>query len=122
MKLLRCALCGKIILPVKETAAETICCGQPMRELVPNTSDGAQEKHVPVSTVEGQTVQVTVGSVAHPMLAAHFIEWIALETSAGSHCRRLAPGDAPQATFTLTPQETVKAIYAFCNLHGLWKN
>ena len=85
MKLLRCALCGKIILPVKETAAETICCGQPMRELVPNTSDGAQEKHVPVSTVEGQTVQVTVGSVAHPMLAAHFIEWIALETSAGNH-------------------------------------
>ena len=115
MKLLRCALCGKIILPVKETAAETICCGQPMRELVPNTSDGAQEKHVPVSTVEGPTVQVTVGS-------AHFIEWIALETSAGSHCRRLAPGDAPQATFTLAPQETVKAVYAFCNLHGLWKS
>ena len=122
MKLLRCALCGKIILPVKETAAETICCGQPMRELVPNTSDGAQEKHVPVSTVEGPTVQVPVGSVAHPMLAAHFIEWIALETSAGNHCRHLAPGDAPQATFTLAPQETVKAVYAYCNLHGLWKS
>ena len=56
------------------------------------------------------------------MLAAHFIEWIAIETSAGCHCRRLAPGDAPQATFTLAPQETVKAVYAFCNLHGLWKS
>ncbi len=122
MKLLRCAVCGKIILLVKETAAETICCGQPMRELVPNTSDGAQEKHVPVSTIEGQTVQVAVGSVAHPMLAAHFIEWIALETSTGCHCRHLAPGDAPQATFTLAPQETVKAVYASCNLHGLWKS
>ena len=93
-----------------------------MRELVPNTSDGAQEQRGPVPTGGGQTVQVTVGSVAHPMLAAHFIEWIALETSAGSHCRRLAPGDAPQATFTLAPQETVKAVYAFCNLHGLWKS
>lgn len=122
MKFLRCAVCGKIIRLVKETAAETICCGQPMRELVPNTSDGAQEKHVPVSTVEGSTVQVAVGSAAHPMLAAHFIEWIALETSTGCHGRHLAPGDAPRATFTLAPQETVKAVYAFCNLHGLWKS
>lgn len=121
MKLLRCAVCGKTLLPVKETAAETFCCGHPMRALVPNTSDGAQEKHVPVSTIEGQTVQVAVGSAAHPMLDVHFIEWIALETSTGCHYRHLAPGDAPQATFTLAPQETVKAVYAFCNLHGLWK-
>ena len=55
MKFYRCDVCGKIVAMVKETAVSTICCGKPMRELVPGTTDGAAEKHVPVYKVEGRS-------------------------------------------------------------------
>ena len=117
-----CGVCGKIVAMVKETKVDTICCGRSMTELVPGTSDGAMEKHVPVLKVDGNTVTVTVGSVEHPMLEAHFIEWIAIETEAGNQRKVLRPGDRPVATFALVPGDTVKCVYEHCNLHGLWKS
>ena len=121
MKFFRCEHCGNIIDFVKASGVPVVCCGEKMKELVPNTSEGAHEKHVPVVTVEGNKVTVRVGSVDHPMLPEHFIEWIALETCCGFYRRSLKPGDAPVAEFYLKEGETVKETYAYCNLHGLWK-
>ena len=121
MKFYKCEICGKIVAMVKETPVDTMCCGQPMRELVPGTTDGATEKHVPVYTLEGNTVKVKVGSVEHPMTDAHHIEWIAIETENGNQRKELKPGDKPEATFALVPLDKVKSVYEYCNLHGLWK-
>ena len=121
MKFYKCEICGKIVAMVKETPVDTMCCGQAMRELVPGTTDGATEKHVPVYTVEGNTVKVKVGSAEHPMTDAHHIEWIAIETENGNQRKELKPGDKPEATFALIPRDKVKSVYEYCNLHGLWK-
>ena len=121
MKFYKCDVCGKIVAMVKATDVDTVCCGQPMRELVPGTTDGAMEKHVPVYTVSGSTVTVKVGSVEHPMTDAHRIEWIAIETESGNQRKELKAGDKPEATFALVPQDKVKSVYEYCNLHGLWK-
>ena len=121
MKFYKCEICGKIVAMVKETPVDTMCCGQAMRELVPGTTDGATEKHVPVYTLEGNTVKVKVGSVEHPMTDAHHIEWIAIETENGNQRKELKAGDKPEATFALVPRDKVKSVYEYCNLHGLWK-
>ena len=97
------------------------CCGQKMTPLVPGTVEAAHEKHIPVYTVENGTVQVTVGSVEHPMVDAHYITWIALQTKQGSQIKYLHPNEAPKATFALADGDEVTAVYAYCNLHGLWK-
>ncbi len=87
-------------------------------ELTPNTTDGAHEKHVPVIEQQGDHVTVKVGSVAHPMLDVHYIEWIVLETATGYQKHDLKPGMEPKAEFAVT--EPVIAAYEYCNLHGLW--
>ena len=87
-------------------------------ELIPNTVDAAYEKHVPVIEHSGDHVIVKVGSVAHPMLDVHWIQWIVLETATGYQKKELKPGDAPEASFAVT--EPVVAAYEYCNLHGLW--
>ena len=121
LKFFVCRHCGNVIAYVKSSGVKVVCCGEPMQELVPNTSDGAGEKHVPVVVREGGVVTVKVGSVEHPMLEAHYIEWIALQTTAGVQLRRLAPGQKPEAVFALAPGEEVVAAFEYCNLHGLWK-
>ena len=68
-----CKHCGNIIAKVKDTGVPVICCGEPMSEIVPGTTDAAVEKHVPVVKAEGSQVTVTVGAVEHPMLPEHFI-------------------------------------------------
>jgi superoxide reductase len=90
------------------------------KELVAGTTDAAAEKHVPVcQTGDGKAV-VTVGSVEHPMLPEHFIEWIAVKTDAGLYFKYLKAGDKPSATFDIG-SETVEEVFAYCNLHKLWK-
>ena len=117
-----CEHCGNIIGMVKDSGVPVMCCGQKMTKMVPGTSDGAFEKHVPVYTVKDNTVSVTVGSEEHPMLDAHYIEWIAVETAKGAQRKKLKPGEAPKAEFALTPDDSVVAVYEYCNLHGLWKS
>lgn len=121
MKFYVCAHCGNIITFVKSSGVPVMCCGEKMQEIIPGTVDAAVEKHLPVVSVEGSQVTVQVGSVEHPMLPEHFIEWIVLETSAGSQMKALTPGEKPQAVFALADGEKAVAAYAYCNLHGLWK-
>ena len=116
-----CKHCGKIIAVVKESGVPVMCCGQKMTEIVPGSVDAAAEKHVPVWTVEGNTVKVKVGEVAHPMLAEHYIEWVSLQSKCGNQRKQLRPGDAPEVSFALTDGDEVEAVYAYCNLHSLWK-
>ena len=92
-----------------------------MHELVANTTDAAQEKHVPVVTVNGSMVHVCVGSAAHPMTEEHSIEWVYVQTNQGGHRKALKPGSAPEADVALTEGEKALAVFAYCNLHGLWK-
>lgn len=120
MKFYKCEHCGNIIAMVKDVGVPVICCGQKMTELVPNTEDAAQEKHVPVYEKKSNILEVAVGSVEHPMAEEHHIEWIALQTDKGNQRKVLKPGDAPKADFALLDGEEVQAIYAYCNLHGLW--
>lgn len=120
MKFLKCKICGKIVAIVNDRQVPTICCGQPMEEMVPNTSDGAVEKHVPVFEVEGNIVRVKVGSVDHPMLDNHYIEWIAIQTNLGNQRKVLKPGEKPEAEFALLPGEKVITVLEHCNLHGLF--
>ena len=120
MKFYKCKHCGKIIAIVNEKPVPTICCGEPMVEMVPNTEDGAHEKHIPVYKVEGNIVHVEVGEVLHPMLEGHYIEWIALETNFGNQRKKLKPGEEPKADFALLPGEKVIRVVEHCNLHGLY--
>ena len=120
MKFYKCKHCGKIIAIVNEKPVPTICCGEPMVEMVPNTEDGAHEKHIPSYKVEGNIVHVEVGEVLHPMLEGHYIEWIALETNFGNQRKKLKPGDEPKADFALLPGEKVIRVVEHCNLHGLY--
>jgi superoxide reductase len=106
---------------IKQGGCHPSCCGQPMTLLEPGTSDGAVEKHVPVVTVAGSKVLVAVGEAEHPMVEAHFIEWIAIETTNGMQKKVLKPEQAPKAEFVLADGEALVATYAYCNLHGLWK-
>ena len=115
-----CRHCGNIVGLIQEAGVPMICCGEKMEELVPNTVDAAQEKHVPVVTVDGNTVKVEIGSVEHPMVDEHYIQWIYLQTEKGGQRKSLKPGDKPSATFALVDDKAV-AAFEYCNLHGLWK-
>lgn len=120
-KFLICDRCGNIVAAVKENGVPVMCCGQKMREIVPGTTDAAQEKHVPVYRVEGNKVYVNVGAVAHPMQPEHYIEWVSLQTKFGNQRKALVPGGEPAACFSLCEGDEVEAVYAYCNLHSLWK-
>ena len=121
MTLYRCEHCGNIIAHIQDSGVRVVCCGEVMKPIEPNTTDAAGEKHVPVIQVDGQIVTVTVGSVEHPMLDAHYITWIMLETKQGRQRKTLKPGDKPVAVFALAEGDEVVAAYEYCNLHGLWK-
>ena len=115
-----CAHCGNIVEMVKDAGVKPFCCGQKMDELIPNTVEASGEKHIPSVTVNGSTVEVNVGSVDHPMLDVHWIEWVYLRTEKGSQKKFLNPGEAPNVRFTLVDDKPLE-VYAYCNLHGLWK-
>ncbi len=121
MKFYKCEKCGKIVGMIQNSPCPTMCCGQPMTAMEANTSDGAHEKHVPVVEVNGSIVTATVGEVEHPMLDAHYIMWIALETEQGMQRKTLKPGDKPQLQFAVVEGDKPVAVYEYCNLHGLWK-
>ena len=121
MKFYRCAHCGQIIAVVKKTGVPIICCGEPMKEIIPGTTDASLEKHVPVCEVKDGKVVVKVGAVDHPMLPEHYIEWVAIQTKFGNQRKALKPGDEPAVCFRLCDGDEVEAVYAYCNLHSLWK-
>ena len=115
-----CRHCGNLVEMIEDKKVPVMCCGQKMETLEPNTVEASGEKHVPVVTVKDNVVEVNVGSVNHPMMPEHFIQWVFLETEHGVQRKTLLPGEAPVAKFTLVDDKPV-AVYAYCNLHGLWK-
>ena len=117
MKFFKCPDCGTIVIPDRFDSFEP----KKLVELIPNTTNASGEKHVPVITVDGNCVKVEVGSVAHPMLEAHYITFVVLETSQGYQKKDLKPGEKPEAVFALAEGEKAVAAYEYCNLHGLWK-
>ena len=117
----RCEKCGNIVAQIHNGGGTLTCWGQEMTRLEANVTDAAVEKHIPVVTREDGKIKVMVGSVLHPMLPEHYIEWIALETAKGAQRKVLNPGEKPSAEFLLTEGDSVVAVYAYCNLHGLWK-
>ena len=110
-----------IIMLITGGGQDISCGGKPMNFLTANTTDAAQEKHVPQVTVEGKKVSVQVGSVAHPMTEAHLIQWIYLQTKRGGQYVHLTVNDKPVAEFIVADDDEPIAAYEFCNLHGLWK-
>jgi superoxide reductase len=119
LEVYKCELCGNIVEVLHEGGGELVCCGQPMKLMAENTVDAAKEKHVPVIEAVAGGYNVKVGSVAHPMEAKHWIEWIELIADGVAYRQFLAPGQAPEASFMIQ----AKAVSAreYCNLHGLWK-
>ena len=115
-----CAHCRNIVEMVYDTDIKLFCCGDEMKELVPNTVEASGEKHIPAVTVKDDMVEVNVGSVNHPMESVHWIEWVQLVTDKGSQRKYLKPGEAPNVKFLLSDEKPL-AVYAYCNLHGLWK-
>lgn len=121
MEFYRCKHCGQIVAMIKGTGVPIICCGEPMEKLVPCSVDASIEKHVPVCEMKDGKVHVTVGSSEHPMTGDHYIEWIAIRTKCGYRIQFLKPGDKPTACFAASDKDDILEVFAYCNLHDLWK-
>jgi superoxide reductase len=119
LQVYKCGVCGAEVEVIRGGDGTLICCSQPMDLLAENTTDAAQEKHVPVIEKIDGGVKVTVGSVAHPMQEDHLIEWIEVIADGKSYRESLNPGDAPEAVFPVEASQVTARAY--CNLHGLWK-
>ncbi len=115
-----CEHCGNLIGMIHDAGVPMVCCGQKMTKLEAGVVDAAKEKHIPVAEVADKKVTVTIGEVAHPMTEEHSIEWVYLLTDRGGQRKTLAPNEAPEVTFALADEKPL-AVYAYCNLHGLWK-
>jgi len=115
----KCEICGNIVEVLHEGAGELVCCGKPMKLIVENTTDAAREKHVPVIEKTADGYKVSVGSVLHPMIDVHYIEWIELDADGQVFRKYLKPGDTPMAIFNVSAENVTAREY--CNIHGLWK-
>ncbi|MDN5277535.1 MAG: superoxide reductase [Clostridiales bacterium] len=115
----RCEICGNLVELINRGGGELVCCGQPMTELKPNTVDASVEKHVPAVTRKDGKLYIQIGSVPHPMIPEHYIEWVAVVSDKTMQRIALAPGQEPKAEVVDTGEEV--DVYAYCNIHGLWK-
>ena len=115
-----CEKCGNIVGLVHDGGVPMMCCGQKMAKLEAGVVEASHEKHIPVVSVEDNLVRVSVGSVTHPMSEEHHIAWVYLQTNRGGQRKCLDVTGAPEVVFALV-DETPVAVYAYCNLHGLWK-
>ncbi len=121
MKFYVCSVCGNVITKVNDSNVPVSCCGKMMNELVAGSVEASTEKHIPVYTTDNNKVFVMVGDVEHPMQKEHYIQWIAIETDSGCQIKYLSPDEKPAASFCMSSQDKLIAVYAYCNLHGLWK-
>ncbi len=119
-KFYKCPQCGNLVGVILDSGENVVCCGQPMVELKANVTEASTEKHLPVAEIDGDTLKVQVGSVAHPMLDEHFIMWICVMSAGRVQRVRLDPHQKPEAVFVV-PESGDVEIYEYCNLHGLWK-
>ena len=121
VKFYKCNTCGNIVYKLVDKNIPVFCCGKPMTELKANSVDAAVEKHVPALSYSDGKLDVVVGDVLHPATVEHHIDFILVETKDGILVKHLDPLEAPKASF-LVNKEDVVCVYAYCNLHGLWKN
>ncbi len=119
LKFFKCQKCGNVVLEVLNQGPQVHCCGEPMKELVPGTTDAATEKHVPAVTRDGNKIDVVVGSTEHPMEEKHWIVVIATVQGEKVQVQYLTHEDEPRASFEIEDGPVV--VYEYCNLHGLWK-
>lgn len=117
-----CRRCGNLVALLRDKGVPLSCCGEEMAQLIPNRAKASEEKHRPVYHIEDNVVHVTVGEVEHPMSEEHWIEWIGLESEHGIQYAQLDPTDKPKAKFALCAGDEVRAVYALCNQHELWRN
>jgi len=120
VKFYRCSTCGNIITKLKDSSVPVVCCTKKMDELVAGSVEASEEKHIPVYVAEDNKIFAAVGEVEHPMIEEHYIEWVAIETDKGAQIKYLSPDDKPVAAFSIGRDEELIAVYAYCNLHGLW--
>ena len=116
-----CEKCGNIIHKIKDSGVNVVCCGQKMTYLEPGVVEASREKHIPVVSLDDNIVKVLVGSTLHPMAEEHHISWVYLETDKGGQMKHLDVNASPEVTFALGDEKPI-AVYAYCNLHGLWKS
>ena len=116
-----CEKCGNLVEKIEDSGVPMMCCGQKMTPIEAGTVEASREKHIPVAVVEGNTVKVSVGSVEHPMAEEHSILWVELKTDRGVQRKNLEVGKAPVVTFALADEKPLE-VFAYCNLHGLWKS
>ena len=116
-----CEKCGNLVEKIDDSGVPMVCCGQKMTPVVAGSVEASREKHIPVATVEGNVVKVVVGSVEHPMAEEHSILWVELKTDKGVQRKNLVVGEPPVVSFALADEKPLE-VYAYCNLHGLWKS
>lgn len=121
-KFVICEKCGNVATFIKDSGVQMMCCGHPMKELVPGVIEASHEKHIPVIEREDNRVIVKIGSIDHPMIPEHYIEWVVLQTKKGTQIKHLSPGQNPKVCFFICGCDEVEAVYTYCNLHGLWVN
>jgi superoxide reductase len=115
----KCEICGNLVEVLHQGKGELVCCGKPMKLLEEQTEEQGYEKHVPVVEKTAEGLKVKVGSVPHPMIEEHHIEWVQLIADGRSYRKFLKPGDAPEATFKIKADKVLPREY--CNIHSLWK-
>lgn len=112
-----CDKCGETL--IGDISSTINCCGGEVKQVLPNVTDAAKQKHIPKVDVNGDDVQVVVGEIEHPMTDEHSIQFIYLETEKGGQMKKLNVDDGVKVDFTLNNDKLI-AVYAYCNLHGLW--
>ena len=115
-----CKHCGNMVVLIEDKGVPMMCCGEKMEALEPNTVEASVEKHLPAVTVSGDSINVQIGGTPHPMEKEHHIAFVSVETQHGGQCKRLKVGEEPKLTFSFSNDKPA-AVYAYCNLHGLWK-
>ena len=120
IKFYKCNHCGNVVMKGVDSGLDLTCCGEKMEELVANTTDAATEKHVPKVEFDGNDILVEVGEVEHPMTEDHMIKFIVIDKGCAYFFKPLDPGKPARAKFTTSNPKSVKAVYEYCNLHGLW--
>ncbi|MBC5995269.1 desulfoferrodoxin [Romboutsia ilealis] len=120
-KFLICSVCGNMVGMIEDKGPKLVCCGKKINELVANTTEASVEKHIPVVNIDNNKVKIQVGSTLHPMTQEHHISWIYLLTTQGGQRKSLEIDNDPIVEFALTENDKLLEVYAYCNLHGLWK-
>ena len=122
-KFYRCNHCGNLLIPILDSGVNPVCCGEAMQVLKPDEVDAAVEKHIPVINRcdDGKHIEINIGSAPHPMVEEHFIEFVVLMFENRIGTIKLSPGMEPKAVCAVDDNSIPITVYAYCNLHGLWK-